>query len=1838
MTVKTLLSEMEALGVRLWTEAGQLRFQAPVGVLTEDHRNRLKAAKEDLIALLDAQAAGVQQDLEHRYAPFPLTPIQAAYLVGRGDAFEYGGVGCHGYLELNFDRLDIERMKQAWTQLIQRHPMLRAVILPDGVQQVLEDFEMPEVIVTDLTTQPAADAAQKLEAIRAQMGSKVYTPEQAPLYELSISRMPAHDTLHVSVDLLIADFVSIQVLLSELDHLYRHPEEELPAIRAGFRDILLAERAAIDTPAGQAKYTRDKQYWTERLNTLPPAPDWPVQETQQKYGKAAFARHDFTLEKEKWQQLQQKARDQRMTSSGVVLAAFSEVLRRWSATKSFCVNVTVLNRPAIHEDIHRIIGDFTQINILEVKEAPGTDFITRTRHLQDQLLTDLEHSSYTGVDLLRDIGRSAETRGRLMPYVFTSTLGAGKGDNESFMEGATLAYGISQTPQVWLDCQVSERDGSLHLNWDVREGVFRDGVIEQAFDAMCRLICDLAENDRWLESSVVTLPENLLDQRKLQNLIQAPLPQNPLHAGFIRQVVETPDRIAVSADKQHYTYKALAEKAAAVASWLKDNGISQAEPVAVCLPKSFDQIAAVMGVMLAGGAYVPLSAEQPRHRHNLIMQDARITKLITDQANSQGWDEPIRSLYTENAQPAPFLPEAWIQTEFEPQQLAYVIFTSGTTGKPKGVMISHQAAQNTLSDVSTRISLQAADKVLGLASLSFDLSVYDVFATLSCGAALVLPETDQLNNPAHWLELLTTHEITVWNSVPAQLQMLTSVLEDQAVSLSLRVAMLSGDWIPVSLPDTARRFIPDLRIISMGGATEAAVWSVWYDIESVKPTDKSIPYGRPMNNQGFHILDDDMQPCPDWVPGALYISGHGLALGYMGDPQKTRQQFVTHPQTGERLYQTGDNGRFREDGLIEFLGRNDTQVKINGHRIELSEIDSVLQQHPQVAHVTSVISQQEDDEKRLAAFIEAAYLTEPARDDRQALSDCLLTTGDGITAEVDRDKLVQWVECADRIALLDIMKTFQDSGLFQSADHGYTLAEIIEATHTSDDYHHLMRRWLHALSGFGWLKESQSLYYCIRPYSGQEHDNTWQKLQQLEDEVQYSAELLRYLRESAAALPQLLTGEADPLDLLFPQGEMDTALAAYNNNLVARTMNRCVVAAAEQHAQKFTKEKPMRLLEIGAGVGGTSNDVIPALDGYAVDYQFTDLSTYFLNAARERYSQYPWVRYGIFDLNQPNWLQGQPDRSLDMIVCANVLHNSVYAPDVLAQLRRMVVPGGLIVIIEATREIYSLMTSMEFKHGLNGFKDFRQQTGQTFITRKQWVGLFADAELELLGGYPLEDDPMSYAGQTTFLVRAPKTRHVVRQEDMTGWLAERLPAYMVPSYIEVLEHLPLTANGKVDRKTLAKRVVTPKTGQAVENTGDMTDMEQKVAAIWSDALGGVPVGRDQDFFLAGGDSLLIAQVVTRLREQIPQSQALSWDRLMREMLSKPTVAHIAKLLAHIEAGAESENEGCVEVSPLVHLAGAATPSEQGVTRILVHDGSGTLAPYREVIAAIQAAMREEDSLFGLTLTDNAQFLQRPTDGLIEELGSEYAALVADLGVSRVQVIGYCMGGFIAAEISRNLLEAGVEPHCFAVSSGKFQHQIEEDLLLERAFATLMGAELVEAGHAPDHEALDRAIQQVMSKHQGVIPEGSMLQCEDESIRRAYTALAEKPHPQRLKMIATAMADVQDNVWNDDQIQSVYQVFRHSLTAVANYNPLPYLGALSIFNDDQSVQLLPGLPVEMSSIWEEISLGIAEQSVINANHVTCMTGESLHQWLKALFAGAPFEQTSAKEQTAEESLS
>jgi thioesterase domain-containing protein/acyl carrier protein len=268
-------------------------------------------------------------------------------------------------------------------------------------------------------------------------------------------------------------------------------------------------------------------------------------------------------------------------------------------------------------------------------------------------------------------------------------------------------------------------------------------------------------------------------------------------------------------------------------------------------------------------------------------------------------------------------------------------------------MITHESAVNTILDINERFQINSGDRILAISAFSFDLSVYDIFGTLAAGGTIVIPDAANSKDPSHWSELITTHQITIWNSVPAFMQMLIehNLNNTQVVFNTLRLVLLSGDWIPLNLPTQIQALSPQAEIISLGGATEAAIWSIYYPITQVDPNWKSIPYGKPLKNQYIYVLNTSLKKCPVWVTGELYIGGIGLAKGYWQDEEKTNASFIIHPVTKEKLYKTGDLGRYLPDGDIEFLGREDFQIKINGYRIELGEIEATLKQHLTVKEV-----------------------------------------------------------------------------------------------------------------------------------------------------------------------------------------------------------------------------------------------------------------------------------------------------------------------------------------------------------------------------------------------------------------------------------------------------------------------------------------------------------------------------------------------------------------------------------------------------------------------------------------------------------------------------------------------------------------------------------------------------------------------------------------------------------------------------------------------------------------------------------------------------------------------
>ncbi len=304
----------------------------------------------------------------------------------------------------------------------------------------------------------------------------------------------------------------------------------------------------------------------------------------------------------------------------------------------------------------------------------------------------------------------------------------------------------------------------------------------------------------------------------------------------------------------------------------------------------------------------------------------------------------------------------------DPDDVAYVIYTSGSTGRPKGVVIAHKSATNTILDINQKFNITEKDRIIGLSSMCFDLSVYDIFGALSVGATLIMvpDQRDVLNIT----DVIQKHQITFWNSVPAIMDMLVENLRSDFLNDSLRLVLLSGDWIPLKLPEKIKTYFSNAEVISLGGATEGTVWSIYYPIKEVREDWKSIPYGRPLGNQKYYVLNAQRKLCPMGVPGELYIGGLGVALGYCNDEKKTKNSFINHPDL-RYLYRTGDYGVMRRDGYIDFLGRQDRQVKIRGYRIEIEEIESNLIKHAAVEKAIVVDRTDKNNQKYLSCYIVA---------------------------------------------------------------------------------------------------------------------------------------------------------------------------------------------------------------------------------------------------------------------------------------------------------------------------------------------------------------------------------------------------------------------------------------------------------------------------------------------------------------------------------------------------------------------------------------------------------------------------------------------------------------------------------------------------------------------------------------------------------------------------------------------------------------------------------------------------------------------------------------------------
>ncbi len=892
-------------------------------------------------------AGASQSDAAAEFEPFPLGPMQHAYWIGRSDEQELGGVAAHLYVEFDGAGLVPDRLERAVAALTAAHPMLRTRVLPDGTQQTLPAPVRPVFTTMDLRAESAAAAAAELERIRERMTHQRLDIAAGQMFEVVLSRCPGGRTrLHLDVDMMAGDALSYRILVADLAELYHG--RELPPQTYSYR------RYRTERTVDPVARERDRQWWQQRLPELPGAPELPAPPGGQRADERRTVRYHHRLAPADRQRLLAAAHERGITPAMALAAVFAETIGGWSAQSRFLLNVPLFHREPVHPGVDRVVGDFSSSIMLEVDVTANVTVTERARALQRTMHESGAHSAYSGLEVLRDLGRH---RGEpvLAPIVYTSALNLG----ELFAETVTATFGepvwiISQGPQVLLDAQVTEVNGGLLLNWDVRESAFPAGMVEVMFARYTEAVTRLCEGTAgWEAEAPVRLPVAQAQVRAKVNATDGPVSGRCLHEGFFAHARTDPDRPAIVWTRDGVdgalTYGELADRALAVAGALRAAGVRPGGTVAVQLPKGPDQIVAVLGVLAAGGVYVPIGFDQPTGRRAEILRTGDITVALTVDGADMG-DAAIRCLSIAAA--ARFAEPAATPVAPDPAALAYIIFTSGSTGVPKGVEVPHAAAMNTIDAVNDWFAVGRDDRVLAVSALEFDASVYDIFGMFSVGGSLVALDPAQRAEATSWVDLLRRHRVSILNCVPAMLDMILEIGGDD-LGDSLRAVTLGGDWVGADLARRLARQVPGCRFSGLGGATETAIHNTICEVVDPPEHWSTVPFGVPLRNVRCRVVSAAGRDCPDWVPGEFWVGGANVAAGYRNDPERTAARFVEHD--GLRWYKTGDMARYWPDGTIEFLGRTDHQVQIRGYRVELGEVETALRTAPGVRHAVAAV-------------------------------------------------------------------------------------------------------------------------------------------------------------------------------------------------------------------------------------------------------------------------------------------------------------------------------------------------------------------------------------------------------------------------------------------------------------------------------------------------------------------------------------------------------------------------------------------------------------------------------------------------------------------------------------------------------------------------------------------------------------------------------------------------------------------------------------------------------------------------------------------------------------------
>ena len=1473
---KDVLKKCSDAGIVLWVDNGKLKYKANTNVLSGEILEGLKEYKAQIIEYFEKadKDLTITHDSKNRYEVFPLTEVQSAYLLGRGDYFAYGNTACHIYQEFSYDKLDVEKVERVWNSLIKKHDALRTVIYEAGYQKVLE--KTPHFTV--LEVQIAEDNQKELTKLRVEMGKRIFPLEQWPMFEIAVSQQANKSVLHFSMDFLVADWSSIWQLLEEFESFYfENKESETPEIT--FRDYVLFEERKKE----YQQYETDRLFWKVKTEKIFLAPSLPEKGENREQGlNVEFERYSLNLAPAKWEKFKDNCSKFNVTPTAGVLTVYSEILKRWSANKEICLNLTVLNREAPNEEVNRIIGDFTKIVLLEVNNAE-IDFYKRARKVNAELFENLEHCGYSGVDVIRDIAKERGREYASMPYVFTSAIGLIRKSIKGKYEG----NGISQTPQVFIDCQAMDGDFGLQVNWDVRKGVFHDGMIKDMFEVFRQTLDHLSDNIvLWNQTKIIDLPDAQKERRNKVNSREAVFEDKLLYEDFLKIAKEHPEYTAVYDSLGSMSYGELLDLSLNIAKKLKKENVETGEKIIISAPKNRYQVATVLGTLFIGGVYVPVDINSPQKRAESIISqcNSKIVLKTTDvkvQGNEKCLNIDVDQLTNEDK-------IDFECTTVQTKEPAYVIFTSGTTGTPKGVVVSHRAAWNTICDINETYHVNQEDRIFAISKLNFDLSVYDLFGMLSVGAAIVYVDDSNYMNPQEWHDKIVQHNVTIWNSVPALRNLYLTYLKEngKVYKESIRLSLLSGDWIPKEMPEDILNYNKNEQIICLGGATEAAIWSIAHEYKGLEKWWNSIPYGIPLRNQKFFVVDENGEDCPDWCVGELWIAGEGLADKYLGEAELSNKKFFYSHVHNCRMYRTGDMGRYIPTGEIEFLGRADNQVKIRGYRIELGEIENALEMQEEIKRAIVRIDNDKKD-LPIEAVVEIAPTDQKERQGVIAQKNDILKNIEAVNIEfeekLNKTNYVSDFAQRDKFAFVSILRGLEKVGCFEKYR---TYKEMIEKSQIAKKYQWLLSRWLIALEENGYIKKYNDEYFITYRYSEEEHDIMAKNIFENWVEEYGDINLMNYIQENGKQISEILKEKVDPVGILYPEGSNKYTKALYVTSSVAKVINQYYCSFISEYTKRNTGRK-IRILEIGAGTAATALPIIDTLKNTDYEYYFTDITKYFLPRAKKLFENNNRVIISQFNVDEDYTKQGLQPNYFDIIIGAYVLENVKDIRKSISLIKDLAAPHGYLLFSEPIRNEPWILASQALMM-TEPEDELRNNT--FFVSPGCWKEILDECDKSSHTSiFPDIQSSLCNLGAVLFIKQFKTDKKLIDRDKIRKSIFSYIPDYMMPKEILYFEKFFLSENGKIERKKMFSyfHQSTKKTNESYNDCRTTSGVAKEILEVWRETLGSKTLETNDNLYDYGADSLLMAQAVTKMRDKLKLE--IPFEELLRHVIKEPTV-------------------------------------------------------------------------------------------------------------------------------------------------------------------------------------------------------------------------------------------------------------------------------------------------------------------------------------------------------------